>query len=374
MTRMIPGNRLSGDAPPTLQGWIEPTSPQAASPPIHALVTGASGFVGMHLAEQLLKQGKRVRLFVRRPEAVRELEQLGADVAVGSLDNVEALSQATEGVETVYHLAAMTSALSVDELMRTNGEGTRNVARACAAQQQKPLLVYVSSVAAAGPCSRFNLRVETDAPAPISNYGRSKLAGEYAAASFAGDLPITIVRPGIVFGPRNREMLPIFRTIKYAGVHVVPGLRPPLLSLMHIDDVLDVVLKAAQHGTRLPAPQGDPNHQLTSGRGVYFAAAPEYPDYAELGRIARGKLRRPHAPVLPLLGPLPWVAASLNERIAHLRGKADTFNLDKIREASAESWACSGERAERELGSRPAAPLHERLEATLDWYQAKGWL
>ena len=107
---------------------------------------------------------------------------------------------------------------------------------------------------------------------------------------------------------------------------------------------------------------------------MYFAAAPEYPDYAELGRMLRRALRRPYAPVVPLMGPLPWIAASVNERIAQLRGKPDSFNLDKIREARAQSWACSGERAQQELGYRVRGSLQDQLADTVAWYSQNRWL
>jgi nucleoside-diphosphate-sugar epimerase len=374
MSRAVHTNRLPSETSHALQGWLDERTPTTREQPVHALITGASGFIGMHLAERLMRQGKKVRLLVRRPAAVSELQRQGAEVVVGALDDVETISRAVEGVETVFHLAAMTSALRVDDMMRANGEGTRNIARACTAQQRKPLLVYVSSIAAAGPTARGKIRRETDAPNPISNYGRSKFAGEQAVASFAGDIPVTIVRPGIVFGPRNREMLPMFRTIKYGHFHPIPGWRTPALSLLHVDDTLEVIVRAAERGSRLPAPGSNPVHQLTSGQGVYFAAAPEYPDYAELGRMMRSLLRRPFAPVLPLMGPLPWLAAAVNEQIARLRGKSDSFNLDKIREARAESWACSGELAQRDLGHAPAVPLKERLASTVQWYREQRWL
>jgi nucleoside-diphosphate-sugar epimerase len=355
-----------------VQHWSK--SAGAAGRPIHALVTGANGFIGRHLAERLLADGQSVRVYVRRPETVEELRRLGAEVFVGSLDDVAALTQAAQGVETVYHLAAMTAALTAEEMLRVNRDGAENVARACLAQQQTPVLIQVSSVAAAGPARRGELRRETDLPEPISNYGRSKLAGEQAVAQFAADLPITIVRPGIVYGPRNREMLPMFRTIKYVRAHFVPAWRTPPLSLIHVDDCVRLLRQAAAEGSRLPKPTTDPLSQLSTGRGVYFAAADEYPDYAELGRLIRTILDRPLAPVIPLGGPLAWLAARANERISRLRGRADTFNTDKIREGTAPSWACSAELAQRDLRFDSTRSLKAGLESTVGWYNQQHWL
>lgn len=355
-----------------VQHWSKPD--EAFDRPVHALITGVSGFIGRHLAERLLADGKRVRLLVRRPESVAELQSLGAEVVVGGLNDAGALSSVVQGVETVYHLAAMTSALSVAEMLSVNRDGAGNIARACAAQRDKPLLVQVSSIAAAGPAPRGGLRRETDLPAPVSNYGRSKLAGEQAVAQFAGEVPTTIVRPGIVFGPRNREMLPMLRSIKYVRAHFVAGWQPPALSLIHVEDCVELLLQAAATGSRLPAPDSDPLSQLTSGRGVYFAVIEEYPDYAELGRMMRSLLQRPRAPIIPLLGPLAWMAAGINEQIARWRGRSDSFNFDKIREATAASWACSAELARRELGFAPKLPLERRLQSTVQWYQQQQWI
>jgi nucleoside-diphosphate-sugar epimerase len=91
--------------------------------------------------------------------------------------------------------------------------------------------------------------------------------------------------------------------------------------------------------------------------------------------MLRKLLRRPFAPVLPLMGPLPWIAAAVNERVVcRVRGRPDSFNLDKIREAKAASWACSGELAEKELGVKPVATLEERFESTVEWYCKNRWL
>jgi nucleoside-diphosphate-sugar epimerase len=372
MSRSVDRGRTGVRAVDLVQHWTK--AGEASDGPIRALITGANGFIGRHLAERLLADGKRVRLLVRRAETVAELRSLGAEVVVGGLDDVAALSRAVQGVETVFHLAAMTSALSVEEMLRVNRDGAENVARACVAQRERPLLVQVSSIAAAGPAARGGLRRETDRPAPISDYGRSKLAGEQAAAQFAADLPMTIVRPGIVFGPRNREMLPMFRSIKYVHAHFVAGWRPPALSLIHVDDCVELLLQAAAKGSRLPPRNSDPLAQLAQGRGVYFAAGAEYPDYAELGRLMRTVLHRPLAPVIPLVGPLAWLAAGTNEQIARWRGISNTFNLDKIREATAESWACSAELARRELGFSPPLSLENRLQSTVAWYEHERWL
>lgn len=334
------------------------------------LITGASGFIGQHLAETLIRRGDSVRCLVRQSSQTQLLESLGVDLVRGHLGDPDSLDAALEDVDVVFHLAGATAAFSEADFMRVNREGTENLASRCAALEKPPIHVVVSSVAAAGPAPLGVLRSEADQPQPISLYGKSKRAGEIAAEAFAHIVPTTVVRPGIVFGPRNRETLPVFKTIARFRVHPVAGWRTPRLSLIHVEDLVELLLRAAEVGQRIPA---DPAER-TGGRGYYFACAPEYPDYAQWGGMVKAALNRPYAPTLHLVGPFPWIAAACSELIARSRRRPDNFNRDKIREARALSWACSADAAARDLQFQPAKSLPERIEETVLWYRENGWL
>jgi nucleoside-diphosphate-sugar epimerase len=203
----------------------------------------------------------------------------------------------------------------------------------------------------------------------VSLYGQSKLAGELAAAEFAAQVPTTIVRPGIVFGPRDPAFATMFRTIRLMRFHPSPGLSPPPLSYIYVADLVELLIRAADQGSRLSVKEHEP-----LGQGCYFAVAPEYPTYAELGRLVRPMLRRPFAPVIPIIGPMAWCVAGASELIGKCRGKPQELSFDKLREALAGSWACSPAAAERDLGFLPPKPLVDRLQETIDWYAAVGWL
>src|SRR5262245_55708409 len=257
------------------------------------LVTGATGFIGRHLVEALLRRGERVRCLVRGRRRDEALLKLEVELVTAALDQPETLASAVAGVHTVYHLAGLTQALTFAELSRVNGQGTAAVAAACADQAQPPRLIYVSSIAAAGPAPRGQILVESDTPAPDSGYGRSKLAGENAVRRHAAKMPATIVRPGVVFGPRDPEIVRILQFIRWARFHISPGFHPPALSFIHVADLVELLLRAADRGARLTA--GQNGH---AGQGVYFATAAEHPTYAELGRIGPSMLRAPWAPGL----------------------------------------------------------------------------
>lgn len=337
------------------------------------LVTGGSGFIGRNLIETLLFRGHRVRCLVRNPKANVILEDLGGELIAGDLHDHACLQEAVAGCDVVYHLAGMTAAITVAELMKVNRDGTANLAEAMAFQPNPPLLLLVSSMAAAGPAARGQVRIEADPPAPISNYGRSKLGGEEEAKLRADRIPLTIVRPGCVFGPHDKAALPMFQMIQRFRFHPVPGWRHPPLSWIYVTDLVEHIILAAERGERVPAatarmPQAHP------GVGIYFGAVPEHPSYAEFGAMTRQVLRRPYMPVIPLPSAVSFFVASVNETFSWLRGRPDLFNRDKIREAQVDSWACSHEKSFQQLGFEPGKPLQERINDAVEWYQQRGML
>jgi nucleoside-diphosphate-sugar epimerase len=270
----------------------------------------------------------------------------------------------------VFHVAGLVKARRAAELFAINDVGTFHVGDACRRQPNPPTLVYVSSLAAAGPCRGGEIRVESDPPVPISQYGYSKLQGERALRDMSRELPLTIVRPAVVFGPGDANSLAIFRPIARFGVHAVPSRAPQPMSLIHVADLCGLLTLAAERGRRAEPQRSHGD----SGTGVYFATSGEAITYAAFGRMigaaaGRGRVRVVAQP--PWLG---FALAAACQTLAGLAGRAPILNVDKMREAFAGAWHCSGERAERELGFQPSASLAERVQETVDWYHAHGWL
>ena len=332
-------------------------------------LTGATGFIGSHLAEVLVRRGCEVRCLVRPGSAAATIARPGIVPVVGRLEEPDGYRHALAGCDTVFHLAGCVNALSKEALLETNGRATGRLAAACAALPTPPRFVFVSSLAAAGPPPRGRMRRdETDAEAPVSDYGRSKRAGELALEQLADRLPVTIVRPGIVYGRGDPKIAAVFKTIQRTGVHFVVGFRTPPLSLIHVDDLVDLVVRAAVDGETL-AGAGGP-----AGRGYYLACDDsEQPTYWQFGRHIAAALGR-GVFVWPLWRWVGRTVGGVSEVVSRLTGAQSLLTLDKIREATVRSWACSAAKARDQLAFAPPLPLDVRLRETAAWFREQGWL
>jgi nucleoside-diphosphate-sugar epimerase len=256
--------------------------------------------------------------------------------------------------------------------MEVNATAFRYLTATCAACPNPPTLISVSSLAAAGPSPANRPRVESDPAAPVSHYGRAKRAGELIAHEYAAQLPITIVRPPMVFGEGDLHMRSMFRTIWRLGIHVALGVTRSRYSLIHVADLVEALILCAERGARLVPVNGSP---ANSARGYYFVAGDEQPTFAELGQLIGSSLGQTRVAVWgSSKGALLWPAAAVAEMVGRLRGQPYIFNFDKAREAKAGSWTCSAETIRAELGFSPRASLAERLRQTADWYRKEQML
>jgi dihydroflavonol-4-reductase len=325
---------------------------------VKALVTGANGFIGSHTVEALLARGDDVRCLLRPTSNRRWLEGLSYEAVLGTVDDRSSLASAVAGADVVYHCAGATKARKAESLYRVNAEGTANLADACLAQPSPPLLVYVSSQAAAGPCYASGARREVDECVPVSHYGRSKLEGERALERRGADLPFVIVRPSAVYGPRDTEMLLFFKFVN-KGIEPALGWNDRYLSLCYVDDLVDAIMLAGREA---------------KARGqVYFVAHDEVWDWRGVSRAAAAalgvKTRAVRVPKAVLFG-----AATIAELAATLSGKVATLNRERARVMMEELWVCDISKAREELGFAPRVGFAEGASLTAAWYREQGWL
>lgn len=325
-------------------------------------LTGASGFLGWHLAERFRDAGWRVRGVVR-PGSARLLPA-GVDRVEAALD-AEALARAVEGSDVFVHAAGVARAGSDAGYERANVAGTR--AAVIAANAAGARLVYVSSQAAAGSGTLDRPSREDDPPAPVTGYGRSKLAAEQEVLRHAR-VPWTIVRPVSIYGPRDRQFLSLYRMAS-RGFFPLAAHPDAAFSLIHVSDVVRAMaavidrLQATGHGLQ------------ATGHGLQetlFLAHPQPVLARDLLQTLAVTFGRPFKPTAVPVSVLRILARAGD--LSWKLGRPPLFDSSRFLELRGEGFVCSVERAADRLGFRAEVDLAEGTAATARWYRAEGWL
>jgi nucleoside-diphosphate-sugar epimerase len=302
--------------------------------------------------------GFTVRVLARSRARARALEALGVEVVSGSLEDADALAAACRDVHTVVHMAALTHARSEREYQRVNVEGTRALLEAARAAAPPPRrLVYLSSLAAAGPCSNGDGVRQDPVPRPLTAYGRSKLAGERLCLEARDWVEVVILRAPAVYGPRDTDLYQFFRIARY-GVMPVPTGPARRLQMVHVSDLGAALVGAAT---------------ASRAAGVYHIAEARAYTWEEVGRLVGEAVgRRVRSVRVPAA--LISAIAGASEIAAAAVGRSVIFNRDKARELLAPGWLCDTEAARADLEYEAKIPLAEGLRATARWYRQQGWL
>ncbi len=323
------------------------------------LITGVNGFVGSHLADLFVKLGYDVTGMIRKTSNRRFIQHLKIDLCICDLGDKETLRDVVADHDYIVHPAGLIQARSADEFMRANRDGTINILESAA--EHCPNLrkfIYISSQAAAGPSVSMTPLTE-DAPAhPVSDYGRSKLAGEQACQEYSGRFNVTILRPPAVYGPRDDGTFPFFKLVK-AGWFWKLGRQESFASIVYVLDLADAVKKAIE--------------SVNSSGETYFVANRQTPSVWDLQKMIANLMK---VEIKPLYTPV-WLAKSivpLSIFASMVTGKPPGLSADKLRELSHRYWICDSTKAEKSLGWKAGTPLEEGLAKTIGWYFESRWL
>jgi nucleoside-diphosphate-sugar epimerase len=276
------------------------------------------------------------------------------EAAVADLASGQGVAEALGGVDTVIHLAGVTKALSPAGYHAGNVRATETLARAL--QGRSIRLVHVSSLAAIGPSLDGRPVAEDDPPHPVSTYGKSKLEGEQMARALAPGA--VIVRPPVVYGPRDTGVLQILKSVARGLVLEIAG-GERWFSAIYVQDLVDGLLAAAG------APQA-------AGR-AYFLAHRQPVSWRELGTAA-AHVMGCRARTLRVPVTAAKAAGFFAESWSHVTRNPAIISREKVAEACWRSWTCDPARAAAELGFEAPTPLATGLAKTLAWYKEAGWL
>ena len=321
-----------------------------------ALITGATGFIGSHLAEFLLDKGFRVFALVRDQNNLKWLTGLDIHLLKGDLLSIPSLPN---DIDYVFHAAGLTKSFKISSYYTVNQQGTASFLKALCSQNIFPKrIIYLSSIAACGPSAEGKAIRESDPPHPITPYGKSKLMGEYEALKFKDVLPIVILRVAAAFGARDRDFLAYFNLIK-KGVLGSLGGKERLLSLCYIKDLVNALYLSIQE-------------KAESGE-IFNIAHPIPCSWDDIGRAAGKSLGKKLIRVkLPV--PVVYPAALFSDLMGKMTHKPAVMNRFKFKEMRQEGWVADTTKAEEKLGFCAQFPLEEAIQETIDWYLKNEWL
>jgi nucleoside-diphosphate-sugar epimerase len=326
-----------------------------------AFVTGATGFVGSFVAEELLRRGYTVRCLTRPTSSLQWLKGLPVERATGSLADEASLVKAVEGADVVVHIAGLTAARNREEFFQGNHIGTKNLLNATlqAAPNLKRFL-NLSSLTVCGPAPSLDRPVlESDPCRPLTAYGESKKAAEDEVNALQDKLPVTIVRAPAVYGQRDTAIFDYFKTVS-RGLSALIGFDDKRLSLIHAEDLARGVVDAVESPKAI-------------GETYFIADEPFYswPQITDVTVRALGKkgvltLRLPHAVVMGVAG--------VSEFFGKFSSKPPVFNYEKGLDFIQSYWIGSVEKAKRDFGYTSQIGLEAGISKTIQWYQEQKWL
>ncbi len=326
-------------------------------------VTGATGFIGSHLIDLLSKKNYKITCFIENGADLkwikRYIDSNAIDIFIGDCRNKVDLKRAlTHNVDYIIHLAGITDSKNPEDYFNINYTGTKNLLEICL--ENNIILkrfVYVSSVAAAGPSRDGCIIKDEDAFKPITDYGKSKLEAEKEIKKFSTEIPYTILRPSLVFGPRNRGT--IFSFFQFASYGLKPNIGEGLTNVIHVKDLANIILVSA-------------TSKITINKSYFIGETKQY-SYSEIGDIIATSLGKKTISInFPRFSVL--MAGAILGGISKLFGKYPVFDLRRAKDLKYRYWIYDVNPFFNDTGYKIKYPFTESVKETTEWYRKAGWL
>ena len=299
-------------------------------------ITGATGFIGSVLVKRLASTGWHIRALVRSASLHKQLKDIEAEWVAGDLEDTESLQQLVDGADAIVHCAGAVRGAQQMDFDRINVDGVARLVKVAAAQNPKPHFLLISSLAAREP--------------HLSFYAASKRNGEKALASHSGNMFWGVLRPAAVYGPGDREMLPLFQWM-FRGIAPVIGSDKNRVSLLYVEDLADAIvswLQNSKHSQRF--------YELHDGHQSGYS----WPEIIEVVERLNGKsIFRANIPVS-----FVKMMASVNLMAANIFGGSPMLTPGKVRELIHANWVADNDQLSSETGWVPKVLLEEGLRQT----------
>ena len=331
------------------------------------LITGATGFIGSHLTERIVKEGHEVKVLMReksnrvgREETLKLIKKLDVEVVYGDLLDINSLFKAVKGCEIVFHLAAIARPMAIprEDYFKVNADGTRNLLEACRKEKSLKKIIHMSSVSAVGP-TRDGKPVNEKTPcAPVDSYGESKLAAEKVIFEYIKkyNLPIVLLRPPMVFGPRDYELLRLFKIISKGIFPIKEG--KGYMEFLYVGNLVEVCILSMAKGK-----VGEIYH-INNGKSY------------KIQEVVKAIAKAENVKILPIKFP-NWffvLSGAAIELAGKIFGFHPPFSRDTVIWMTKSYWYSDSSKAKKELDYKPVFTLEEGARKTVDYYKNKGWI
>lgn len=327
------------------------------------LITGASGFVGYHLVRCAKSAGYEVHAAVRNSSKTFDIASYVDKFVYPDYTDVVSLKSlfAAEHYDYVIHAAALTKSKREQDMYVVNVTYTLNLMEAALNGAAVPKGIhFVSSLAALGPAAYGEDPItENSDYRPVTVYGRSKMTAELLIKERFTDKPIRIFRPTAVYGPKDKDIFILLKTLN-RGIDAYIGRAPQKLSFVYVKDLAELLVDSL----RIEVIDGIQAFNITDGR-VYGRY-----DLADVFKRITGKqMRRIHIPY----GIVKQVAV-LSKWMYQASAKTPVLYPERLHELVAQNWSCDISRSKEQLGFEPRYGLEQGLAESIDWYRTNGWL
>ncbi len=323
------------------------------------LVTGANGFIGSHLVDQLLTSGCTVHGLVRESSDLKWLDASRVHLHRADLARPDFAIPPLEELDYIFHCAGLTKAKSRSGYFRVNATACSNLYEQCQKRGGRiKSIIHLSSLAATGPSPQGNLVDETTPCRPVTFYGQSKLVGEEIALQYSESLPVTVIRPPVVYGPREENFFTFIKLIQ-KGWGLQIGRAGKELSLIYVADLVQAMLIASD-----PSKQQGRSYFVTDGHVHAWEQVAN--ECAHIMNVRLKTLKIPEGVLNPV--------ALFFEVWARFSSKPVLFDRQRVIDIRQSSWSASPEKFFQEFGFQPQYELNRGLAETINWYQQERWL